>query len=226
MSTKTVFTFGPDDLFTGELQLDESYLVPFTDDQWTTPHNAVDFAPPITGPREVAKINADRTAWLVIGDWSGYVYWLPDRSKHKIKEVGIGPPADALDEDPGPTLDQVKADQVVQINAACEAAITAGFVSEALGTAHTYPCKLTDQANLMASVSAAREPGLAATWRAPFWCQDADSQWSYQPHTTEQICQVGMDGYLATLAKLQRKGQLEQAIQSAQTAADVLSVTW
>ena len=78
----------------------------------------------------------------------------------------------------------------------------------------------------MASVSASREPGLAESWRAPFWCQDPSGAWSYQLHTAEQIRQVGMDGYHATLAKLQRKGQLEAQIAAAQTLAEVQAITW
>lgn len=221
-----VHTFDRDGLSTGPLTLDSSFLIPFKEDEWSTPINSVPFAAPPTGQHEIAKINEERTAWFVIPFWVGQVYWLPDRSRHEITKAGVAPPDGWLDADPGPSLDDVKAAQVMMINRACEAAIIDGFESSALGAPHTYPCKLTDQANLQASVSVSREPGLPAEWRAPFWCQDTAGQWSYQLHTAEQIRQVGMDGYSATLAKLQRKGMLETQIAAATSAEGVKAVGW
>lgn len=225
---KTVYTFGADDFYTGPFELGDDYLVPFTTNRWTLPYNSVEFAPPAVGPREIAKINADRTAWIVVPYWKGHVYWLADRSKHTITEAGIAPPAGWLAADPGPGLADVQADQIALINASCEAAIVAGFESAALGQTYLYPCKLTDQANLQASVSVAREVAdTVPEWRAPFWCQDpVTGQWSYQLHTAEQIRQVGMDGYTATLSKLQRKGLLEAQIQQAATIQAVKAITW
>lgn len=226
MTNPIVHTFDHNGLSTGPLELDESYLVPFKEDQWAYPVNSVQFAPPATGPREVAKINPERTAWEVIPNWVGLVYWLADRSRHEITSAGEVPPDGWLAADPGPSLDDVKATQVQSISQACEAAIVAGFESSALGEPHTYPCKLTDQANLQASVSMAREPGLPDGWRAPFWCQDAQGVWNYRLHTATEIRQVGVDGYSATLAKLQRKGVLEAQIRAASTAEEALAVSW
>lgn len=227
MTNPIVHTFDHDDLSTGPLELDDSYLVPFTEDQWTYPVNSVKFAPPPTGPREIAKINPERTAWEVIPDWTGHVYWLADRSRHEIKRAGFEPPAGALDSDPGPSLSDVKTKRIADIVADCEAAIVAGFPSDALGEEFFYPCKLTDQANLQASVSVAREiADIDPAWRAPFWCRDGDGQWSYQLHTSEQIRKVGMDAYAATLAKLQRKGILEAQIAAATSAEGVQAIVW
>lgn len=222
----TVYCFDGGGLSTGALVLDDSYRVPFHEDAWSPPINSVLLAPPTTGLREIAKINSERTEWAVIPNWIGHVYWLADRSRHEIKEAGVEPPAGWLAEDPGPSLEDAKALRVALMSRACEAAIVAGFESQALGSVHTYPCKLTDQANLQASVSVAREPGLPESWRAPFWCQEPSGEWSYQLHTAEQIRQVGMDGYTATLAKLQRKGLREAAIAAAQTVAEVEAVVW
>ncbi|RZL07785.1 MAG: hypothetical protein EOP40_15000, partial [Rubrivivax sp.] len=157
MTTKTVHTFDDSGLTTGPLELDASYLVPFTTNLWSLPRNCVEFAPPPTGAREIARINAARTAWTVIPYWVGHVYWLADRTRHEIHDAGVEPPPDALAADPGPSLDQAKAAKLNLIALACEAAIVAGFESSALGQPCTYPCKLTDQTNLMASVSASRE---------------------------------------------------------------------
>lgn len=222
---KTVYTFGADLLSTGPFELDEGFLVPFSKTKWTIPHNSVEFAPPITGERQVARINEARTAWDVVPCWIGHVYWLSDRSRHEITEAGIEPPVDALSEDPGPSLSDVKIERIAAIASDCEADIVGGFASDALGGTFFYPCKLTDQANLMASVSASREV-VEPDWRAPFWCRDSAGEWSYKPHTADQIRKVGMDGYAATLAKLQRKAMLEAQINASENTAQVRSVLW
>lgn len=45
----------------------------------------------------------DNSAWDLCIDKRGTTYWLTDRTKHVIDELGVEPPADALFEDPGPT---------------------------------------------------------------------------------------------------------------------------
>ncbi len=66
---------------------------------------------------------------------------------------------------PASTLTGAQEVQTATVSAACEAAITAGISSAALGTAHTYPSALTDQQNLDASVTDAL-------------CAKADPVWS------------------------------------------------
>lgn len=224
---KTFHTTNTDGLYIGPIELDDSYRIPFTTDQWSRPYGSVDFAPPPTGPREIARINEERTAWDVIPDWRGHTYWTAHRESVTIKDAGETPPEGALDADPGPSLEDLKTSRIRILSDACAAAIVDGFISDALGLPHGYPCKLTDQANLQASVSMARE--VADTdpeWRAPFWCQDITGNWDYRLHTAEQIRKVGMDGYMATLGKLQRKGQLEAQIMAAQTPEEVKAVVW
>lgn len=216
-------TFDHNDLSTGPLLLDDSFLIPFRDDVWSPPINSVPFEAPPTGPHEIAKINAERTAWEVIPYWVGHVYWLADRSRHEITEAGVVPPDGWLAADPGPSLSDVKTSRIAQITRECEAAIVGGFESSALGQPHMYPCKATDQSNLQASVSvAAQRPNQPF----PFWCQAASGEWTYVAHTAAQITQVGMDAYDATLSKLQRKGQLEARINAALSIAEVEAVKW
>lgn len=222
----TVYTWDDAGVYAGPLDLDQSYADPLEPGLINLPRNATRAKPPSTADREAAVISADGKTWTVVPDWRGLVYWLTDRTQHRITALGIEPPAGWLPADPGPSLDDVRESQTSKIVADCEEAIVAGFESSALGQPHTYPCKLTDQANLIASVSASREPGLPETWRAPFWCQDASGEWSYQLHTAEQIRQVGMDGYSATLTKLQRKTALEAAIKQASTIEQVQAITW
>lgn len=46
------------------------------------------------------------------------------------------------------SLDDLRIRKAMEMSQSCADAILAGFVSSALGAAHTYPAKLTDQANL------------------------------------------------------------------------------
>lgn len=221
-----VYTWDEAGVYSGPLELDQSYADPLEPGLLNLPRNATRLKPPQTGKHEAARIQPDGQQWDVVPDWRGHTYWLANRTQHRITAINVVPPDGWLPADPGPTLDEAKATQTANIVADCEAAIVAGFPSSALGQSYSYPCKLTDQANLIASVTASRDPGLPAEWRAPFWCQDAAGEWSYQLHTAEQIRQVGMDGYTATLTKLQRKAALEEAIKQATTIEQVQAITW
>lgn len=127
-------------------------------------------------------------------------------------------------------LDRALADyqaaQIGAINAACQAAIFAGFTSSALGAAHTYPAKSLDQQNLSASVLASLMPNLPVGWTTPFWCADANGAWAYVQHTAAQIQQVGQDGKAAILAALNKNQTLQGQIMSATTPAEVQAVVW
>jgi hypothetical protein len=63
-------------------------------------------------------------------------------------------------------LAEAKSAKVSELSTACAAAITAGFTSSALGTAHSYPSKTTDQQNLTASVADALTAKSDPTWSA------------------------------------------------------------
>ncbi|MGA4275563.1 hypothetical protein ACI2VH_03000 [Ralstonia nicotianae] len=124
------------------------------------------------------------------------------------------------------TLAGAKAAQVAAIAAACQAAITAGFVSSALGAAHTYPAQMTDQQNLAASVLASLMPSLPSGWTTPFWCEDGSGNWLYASHTATQIQQVGQDGKTAVIAAIQKKATLVAQINAATTVAAAQVISW
>ena len=66
------------------------------------PANTTPEKPPKTGKHEwPVRRNG---AWIVVPDYRGYEYWLADGSHHKIEELDIVPPADALDEPPPPPV--------------------------------------------------------------------------------------------------------------------------
>lgn len=123
-------------------------------------------------------------------------------------------------------LEKSQAAQIAAIDAACAAAIVAGFASSALGSPHTYPAKFTDQMNLSASVFASLMPGLPAGWTTPFWCADASGAWSYAEHAAAQIQQVGQDGKAAVLAALTKKATLAAEVEAATTVEAVQAIAW
>lgn len=131
---------------------------------------------------------------------------------------------------PAPTaaqlLAQAQAAQISIITQACAAAITSGFTSSALGSAHTYPSGLTDQANLTANVLSSLLPGLPSTWTTPQLCQDASGVWAYVAHTAAQIQQVGSDGKAAILGYLTKKASLQAEIEAATTVSAVQAIVW
>ncbi|MGC0155787.1 hypothetical protein ACPRNU_25280 [Chromobacterium vaccinii] len=122
-----------------------------------------------------------------------------------------------------PTLGQVQAAQVAQLQAGCQAAITSGFTSSALGAPHQYPSQPTDQANLASDVAAA--PTAPAGWTSGIWCA-ANGAWSLQQHTAAQLAQVNADWVAARSALQQHYAGLVAKVQAATTVAGVQAITW
>lgn len=113
-----------------------------------------------------------------------------------------------------------------RIDAECQQQIMAGFSSSALGAAFHYPSKLTDQQNLLASVTASMYAGLPAEWTTPFWCADAAGTWKFRNHTAVQIQQVGVDAKAAILSAMAKNDQLQTLIVSATTLNQLETLSW
>lgn len=125
------------------------------------------------------------------------------------------------------TLPEAQVRQIAELSAACAAAITAGFTSEALGATHLYPAKAHDQLNLGNSVLDSLLNAAAEGWTTPFWCADANGEnWAWTEHTATQIQQVGIDGKAAILALQARNDTLARAVQAATTVEAALAITW
>lgn len=124
------------------------------------------------------------------------------------------------------SLAEAQSKQIEINSAACSDAITSGFQSSALGSAHTYPSKVTDQQNLTASVVASLVPGNPSNWSTPFWCQDENGAWSYVNHSAAQIQQVGQDGKAAILAALSKNATLQAQVMAATSVSAVQAITW
>ncbi len=124
------------------------------------------------------------------------------------------------------SLSAAKAAKAVELYAACAAAIIGGFSSAALGAAYAYPSTVTDQINLMGSVTASLLPGLEDQWATPFWCQDGAGEWAFRDHTAAQIQAAGADGKAWVVACQTRLDALAQQVAAATDAQALAAITW
>lgn len=169
-----------------------------------------------------------------------YIYSLTQSGQNVQRSDGAFIPSDPSNTDyqaylawvaagntPTPVLlSAAQQQQIAALSAACQACIFAGFTSNALGAAHTYPAKSLDQQNLSASVLASLMPGTPANWTTPFWCADTNGNWAYVEHTAAQIQQVGQDGKTAILACLEKNNSLAVQVMAATTVAQVQAIVW
>lgn len=75
---------------------------PLQEGQWLIPAFATAVAPPHAGPNEAAVFDTATDRWSAVADFRGQTYWLADGSEHRISELGVSKPADALDAAPAP----------------------------------------------------------------------------------------------------------------------------
>ena len=125
-----------------------------------------------------------------------------------------------------PSLDAIKAAHVDTLRVACEAAITSGFKSSALGSPHIYPSDIKAQINLMGSVTDSIMPDLPTDWQTPFWVSDADGLWNWKMHGAAQIQQAGRDGKAHVVACQTLLAALTGTVLSAKTPEAVEAVIW
>ena len=125
-----------------------------------------------------------------------------------------------------PTLDDIKAERIAILRAACESAIVDGFTSAALGSPHTYPSDIKAQINLMGSVTDSLIPSLPADWKTPFWVCDEAGSWKWEMHNATQIQQAGRDGKANVVRNQTKLDDLTSAVTAAKTKKAVEAVTW
>ena len=104
---------------------------------------------------------------------------------------------------------------------ACEAAITGGFWSSALGEPFQYASQLDDQLNLTGVI----QTGMDSLYA----CRDQLGTKLFRPHTAEQLRHVGSDfsGFKQQL--LQKANGLKQALDRALADSDLANlqlVSW
>lgn len=125
-----------------------------------------------------------------------------------------------------PSIDDLKAERIEVLRAACEAAITSGFKSMALGSTHSYPSDIKAQINLMGSVTDSLMPNLSEDWRTPFWVCDELGEWAYKLHDADQIQQAGRAGKAHVVTCQSILKSLSSAVLSAETSKDVEKIIW
>lgn len=141
--------------------------------------------------------------------WTAYdvpsADWLSLNSKNQIVVATVDP-----------AIARAQASQSAAMNSACQTAIQAGFSSSALGSAYTYGCKPTDQANI----------NLAAINGGALWCQNASGVWALTAHTAAQAQQVQKDMSAHIQAQQSTYAKALSDIAASASVTAVEAVTW
>ncbi len=118
------------------------------------------------------------------------------------------------------------AKKAAELREACAVAIVSGYISSALGAPHTYPSGITDQINMMGSVTDSILPGLGEGWTTPFWCCDESGVWAFRPHSTSEIQTAGRDGKMHVVACQAMRDTLTVTLMAALTLEEVEAIAW
>lgn len=219
-----VYSFNPDTgEYLGETVADESPLEP---DVLLLPAHSTETEPPSAADHE--KQVYRNGAWSLVPDWRGHVYWLADRSRHKIIDLEVEPPQGSLDAEPPLALADLIAYKSAALDLKCQAAIYAGFDCDALGAMHHYPALDKDQVNLAASVLDSVLPMNAGDpqYVTPFWCADTVDAWAWRNHTGAQIQQVGREAKAAVLNAQGHNAALQAQVAAAADQAALDAIEW
>lgn len=115
---------------------------------WLIPASTTPIEPPTSEPGKVVVWKG--TTWAQVEDNRGTKYWLPgDTWQTESREMkDLGPlPDGALLERPEKSLEELKADKVIQIDSETSAAILAGFEYTIDGTSYRFSYDSFDQQN-------------------------------------------------------------------------------
>lgn len=199
---------------------------------WLIPAHAYPDAPPAIPAGQAAQRSEDGSTWTLVADKRGIVYDTSTGAAVQHTELGELPGGLTLEAPPsthyrwdGQTwvvdLEAMHKAKTAAINQACEAAITAGFTSEALGAPHFYSSQLDDQLNLTGAVLRGLD--------MPYACRDEQGVKEFRLHTAAQLRQVGDDFTLYKLQLLQHANELKQQLDTALEAGDLdalEAITW
>lgn len=115
---------------------------------WLIPANATLIEPPAAVEKHVRVFK--NGAWVQVEDNRGTKYWLPgdtwQTEAREMKDLGALPDG-ALLERPEKSLEELKADKVIQIDSETSAAILAGFEYNIDGTSYHFSYDSFDQQN-------------------------------------------------------------------------------
>ncbi|MGR2663129.1 DUF4376 domain-containing protein [Chromobacterium haemolyticum] len=130
-----------------------------------------------------------------------------------------------LPEAPQLTIGQAVQVQLQALQRSCEAAITSGFSSSALGKSNYYGSLQTDQINVQTQFAASQ----ASSPPTAYFIYCSPTQVQNPPlvqHTQAQMLQVLADLNTWRTAQQRKYNDLVQRVQAAKTVADVQKVTW
>jgi predicted NAD/FAD-dependent oxidoreductase len=124
---------------------------------------------------------------------------------------------------PAPTTAQLLASaqtaKIAELNTKCGQVIVSGFVSSALGVAHTYPSDLEAQGNLGMALKRLEDTTLAS-----IYFKTIDT--GYLAHTKTQLTQVFYDGFDYGNVQITHYNQLKAQVNAATTVAQVQAIVW
>jgi len=115
------------------------------------------------------------------------------------------------------SIDDIKSQKVQALSDAVGSKIKSGFESEALGFAHFYPSKETDQLNLAGLV--------AVNIDASYVCADQEGRWEKRSHTASQLKQVAIDGAMFKLSLLDEFRMRRDLVNDAETVDEVNAIS-
>ena len=122
-------------------------------------------------------------------------------------------------------LEQAKDAKLQLLQSACQSAITAGFMSSALGTPNYYGSLQTDQINLQTMFAASQSNSPPAAYF--IYCSQVTTQ---NPplvsHSREQMLQVMTDLNAYRTVQQQKYAALVVNIQAAKALKDVQNIAW
>ena len=127
--------------------------------------------------------------------------------------------------EPTITLQEVMIIQMKLLGKSVQETILGGFVSSALGASYTYPTKVLDQQNLIASITDSVLPH-DGNWTTLFWCADVNGDWQMREHTDIQIQQVGREMKQFILTQQVKFDTLKTQVINASTMLEIKSVQW
>ncbi|MNZ06745.1 hypothetical protein D3C78_235020 [compost metagenome] len=226
MTTKTVYQTDRHGIYVGTTQADQS---PLEENVWLIPAGCVETPPPEIPAGKAAYWASGR--WQLVENLEGFTAYNTDNREplllQRLESLPPGytlqPPGQHQVWRDGQWVDDIPAvlasqyqDKYQAIDAACTAAITAGFMSAALGTPHSYSSDLEDQLNLTGAVLRGLD--------MPYACRDEQGAKAFRLHTAAQLRQVGDDFTLYKLQLLQHANELRQQLDQALSAGDIEAI--
>ena len=223
MTHETVYQTDSLGIFIGTAIADKSPLEPGV---LLIPRGCVETAPPAIPEGKVAHWDGEK--WSLITSYNGLTAYdtrtgeplhierhgqLPTGYTLEVPAPGqVWKNGDWVDDVPK-VLAALHREQTDAINRDCEAAIMAGFWSDALGSPHFYTTQWDDQLNLLGAAMRGLE--------IPYPCRDEQGAKVFRPHTPEQLRKASDHLTLHKLTLLQHANTLKQQLDEALAALDL-----